>query len=756
MDGHEDAGEKEYERIWKAAVEGPSGDNSLEATLAHLDEVESKLQALRSDTIARLDAANAELQSHPLVQASGIEMLSEKMRSAQSAFERLEMRLSMVAHTASRIGNRLKSVHTLRETANEARRCIAHLFEFATTNKSLVGLSPLFVEEEHEKDAAAEVVKLRSILQEILAPAAANNNSAATTGAAAAPRSTALRNLRAASEHLELYAAALERRTLQAFRRGCAARDVEGMSRAVDVLRALGREELVQEEYLAAQAPALSPEGLGLDEEKISVSSVATQEPHQRLSLLLGATKALLSALQEEAQVLQSIYPEPEQALSDMLSRVAGRDGWLGQLAQGVFAVPDISDNANAEELLRFVNLLESAFERIEKLRAAAEPQLPFPCSAYSTHFPRGLLDRALSQHLAIERTVLRQLAQDLCSCLGDGGATVGDLIWTLVSGFRDAAERVRALAAPDRVAEDLLELYAGRGGDGGAGHLLGGVSVVVSAAFQAEARRARAAGAKPAQAFVRTMEVVGGVLGGMRALKAHYEEDVVAMLRDSEAAAASAQAAFAAARSGASSAIDAALAGAVSELRASLDAFLLRAQTKTDFKVAAGANIDVSRPTAACRGASSACLECTMSARGVLCAAGNLSAVEAEISAALASCVHAHVRRFTFCELGALQLKCDLSHYLDTVRRIAPPSKSAGAPAAGALRNGDAEARLEALAEQAALLVVPPESLPSLVDHSLGIGRSEALELLRLRDDFKTAKVGNRPLSVLFQAGVA
>lgn len=50
-------------------------------------------------------------------------------------------------------------------------------------------------------------------------------------------------------------------------------------------------------------------------------------------------------------------------------------------------------------------------------------------------------------------------------------------------------------------------------------------------------------------------------------------------------------------------------------------------------------------------------------------------------------------------------------------------------------------------------MLVVAPESLLGLVDGSLRMSHAQALKYIRLRDDFKTAKVDGSTLAVIFAA---
>lgn len=57
----------------------------------------------------------------------------------------------------------------------------------------------------------------------------------------------------------------------------------------------------------------------------------------------------------------------------------------------------------------------------------------------------------------------------------------------------------------------------------------------------------------------------------------------------------------------------------------------------------------------------------------------------------------------------------------------------------------------MQELSGLANMLIVAPDSLVGLVEGSLRISHRQALLFIRLRDDFKTAKVEGTPLSALF-----
>lgn len=94
------------------------------------------------------------------------------------------------------------------------------------------------------------------------------------------------------------------------------------------------------------------------------------------------------------------------------------------------------------------------------------------------------------------------------------------------------------------------------------------------------------------------------------------------------------------------------------------------------------------------------------------------------------------HMQRYSYSPTGALRWKRDISEYTDCIRGFASPSTH------------------EAFADLASLvniLLVAPERLVGLIDGSLRMSHQQALKYIKLREDFKTAKIGNSTLAMLF-----
>ena len=95
------------------------------------------------------------------------------------------------------------------------------------------------------------------------------------------------------------------------------------------------------------------------------------------------------------------------------------------------------------------------------------------------------------------------------------------------------------------------------------------------------------------------------------------------------------------------------------------------------------------------------------------------------------------HMQRWSFTPTGALRWKRDLGDYSDAVRQLGPWAMD--------------QARLDRLDSFANVLLVPVDSLVGVVEGELRLSYRQALPFIRLRSDFKTARVGGSPLDRVF-----
>lgn len=105
------------------------------------------------------------------------------------------------------------------------------------------------------------------------------------------------------------------------------------------------------------------------------------------------------------------------------------------------------------------------------------------------------------------------------------------------------------------------------------------------------------------------------------------------------------------------------------------------------------------------------------------------------QVGSLLYDAILAHMLRFRYSDFGALQLKRDMSEYAQCASTFGL-------------------SRVNELFEQgmqlANTLIVPAASLPDVLESGLQMDRATAKKYISLREDYATARVGGRPLSVV------
>jgi len=94
------------------------------------------------------------------------------------------------------------------------------------------------------------------------------------------------------------------------------------------------------------------------------------------------------------------------------------------------------------------------------------------------------------------------------------------------------------------------------------------------------------------------------------------------------------------------------------------------------------------------------------------------------------------HMLRFTFNMFGALQWKRDAAAYAEATRAF------------GVER---VDELFEEFLQLANVLIVPPTSLPGIVEGSLHMAKAEALKYIALREDYRSARIDGASLQSLF-----
>lgn len=101
---------------------------------------------------------------------------------------------------------------------------------------------------------------------------------------------------------------------------------------------------------------------------------------------------------------------------------------------------------------------------------------------------------------------------------------------------------------------------------------------------------------------------------------------------------------------------------------------------------------------------------------------------------------LESHMTHFSYSPMGALRWKRDVTEYAEALRPAITSSPAV-------------RSKFEELTGVINILLVAPESLPSLVESSLRLTHAQVLPYVKMREDYKTARVKGTSLAALFSA---
>ncbi|KAL4853455.1 Exocyst complex component SEC10b [Chlorella vulgaris] len=767
--------------------------------------------------------------------------LEAQWGAAQAAFADLEGRMTQVTQAAAKIGNRLQNAEVYRRRALDAGDAIRRLQEFAhATDPS--ALPPLFHDDARLGQAAAMTGKLLAVSQELISSRERVGLAGPRPRPNVAPTVGTIEN---ALEQLELYRNLLDNRVVSRFDAALARQDLPAMADCARTMAQFSQGESMlvhryistrpmftslrelqfvqQQQQLQASAAAAAAAALGSSGNAAAQQAAAAAQAGElsaadlsSLRALSSFYKGLLSAMRDEAVVLEQVFSSPAAALAQYLQRVFEQK--VQTAVDAVLAPPQAPAAGAAGALRCRLRLMAEVYGRT---RALAD-DLQELCGAGDSDAVRQLADgvcgAALEPHLHLELAWLAAAHEArLASHAAAGGGLSMEEVLAMLGMNEEAVSRCVLLSPPAQLAPAVRCLFlsstpqqAAATGcllEQVAAHALRGLATAVEAAARAaagpfnprlllsqqgqEAAPAAAAAAAPVAAgglgsgtapmpaaapqqpagqgrsqggggaegqaaaagplsrqdlHRAAAAAVGASLGAVlqavstlgamvSLLQQHYLRLLAPHLAGSAAEERACVAGLGALARGAEERVAGALQRCLALLLSQADSTLQAQQQRTDFcpPEAGAPPPPLDTPTPACL-ALCALLGAAVDAAERHLHGPNLTAFLAELGRRCCLQLEAHQQRQCFSPLGALRWKRDLSEYGCTAARLRSPA---------------ARLRLEELGQAANMLVVGPDSLLPLVDTTLRISHTAALAVIQLRQDYRTARVGEAGASL-------
>ncbi|EIE26781.1 Sec10-domain-containing protein [Coccomyxa subellipsoidea C-169] len=756
----------------------------VDKLLVNFQRAEKEMGDLEKMVDQKVQALHEKLRGKEEEFQEQLEAMEVGLEKAQSTFSQLDAQMSQSSQTAAKIGDRLHNAEGFRKRALEGVKVVTYLQEFANVAQ-LSELSELFQDDNRLAEAAAVTRHILTIGQELTfaKERVALLDEAPRSSGPGTPQPGSIEQ---AVAQVEAFRGLLEHRVIARFDAAVAAGDLGGMAECARIMAEFrqGESQLVQR-YISTRpmfidVRELSAGAAGAQVTDATTAGIAVRDLGQLY-------KGLLAAVKEEALVMEQVFPSPRTALIIFLQRVFEQRVQAAVDRMLVVHAP----NASAEARQQHLKLLVEVYKRTHAL--AEQLQEVVGDGTDVMEMSEGVFAEALADYPGMELAWL-QLLYDKAAQQAEATPTTLSMPSVLLSGFRsktqsqgvspelvkqfldwnaEAATRCEVLspagAAPANVRALFHSSTVQRACSGClleqvASHLISGLSQAVQACAAANSATygmqsitapSRIAITKAAYAVVegsvgRVLEAVGAATGIIRALQQHYAREIEPRVEPAPVEA---------------TACATGLAALVRAVERQADRTLVAEQRRTDFRPPEdGDTPQLDRPTEACA-LVAALLSALLRLAAQSLQASNLASFDTEarpFATLVGRRAHAllvgHMQRYVYSAMGALRWKRDVTEYADILRNSHSPTTNAQARRKPGLHQHHSPrgkrvvaAQMEDLAALVNILLVSPDSLIGLVQTSLHMSHKQALQYIRLREDFATAKVDGVPLAKIF-----
>ncbi|KAK9801425.1 hypothetical protein WJX73_010769 [Symbiochloris irregularis] len=721
----------------------------LQQLLEQFERADGELEEMRQQVDEDVQVAQEKVQAEEETFQVQVEVLEGSMDETQANFQELNAQMSQISQTFARIGDHLESSESKRKRSVEAAAVVQYLQLFANWSRDFQQLPQLFRSEDRLPEAAAMCRKLVGVGNELLR----GREEADEQAGGALPEGSA--DFQGSMEHavaqLQHYMSKyIVELVILRFDMALDGKDTADMAACSSIMMSMQGNctELVRRYRSKVRLKDYNP-GAG------PVPPGDAQAGKAALASLGDLCKRFQTKVAEHEPIIRAVFPDPGAALA-MLVEFLFEESGIEEKVNGM--MPRQLTGASAEVLQQYLKLGAEAYKRVLALAAVLQEVVRKAGKSHGTADADRVqlcvneaFGHALEQHLDQELTWLRQAHDVRAAKMQDLSL---ELVQQAMEAHTEAAERCRVLYAGELQAEHICTLFCSRSQDVAdlPGCLLQQVTSHVANALSAAVRHCEssclnpftAAGLSSRQAIqgaaAKVVEdSVGRVLSSValmakaaRLLQQHHARSVAPLLQGALSVTAA---------TGLASALDRMQGLALSAIRSTLEAFfhqvdttLMTLQQANDFKPLNDA-LEMG-PTVACSRVLPL-LDAMCKCSATHLQGANADSFNSEVGRRTGLLLTAHMQRWAFSRTGAIRWTQDVGTYREAVREF-------GAGAAS-------QARLDRLAMLANVLNVPVESLVMIVENELRLTHRQALPYIRLRSDFKTARVDGVSLEKLF-----
>ncbi|DBB07800.1 TPA: hypothetical protein ACH3X3_009214 [Trebouxia sp. C0006] len=710
-----------------------------EQLVEHFDKAEKELRRLQSQLDRQMQKLQRSVgEAERDYQAEVIE-LEAVVEEVHEGFQSLDQQMSRAGQTATKIGDRLQSAESLRSRAEEAISCIQYMQNFAACT-DFAELPELFQDSSRLSQAAAMTGRLLSVARDV-SGARERAASPSKLPVAAAKQGS----IEQAAHQLEAYRALLEKEVIASFDKAVHQKDLGTMAECAQVMTQFERGDVaLMQRYISTRPLFIDARELALGQGAAQVTD--TSSAITALRSLAALYKAIVQAVKDEAIIMEQVFPAPGDALVMFVTRLYEQR--VQASLDRLLVAP--APTAAAETLQQHMKLVTEAFKRTMALAESLQEVVGE--AANVADLANAVFSDILGDYPDIELQWLRLLHQSKSSQMSVEIAQE-HLTWNLESVERctvlsteaSCPSHVRQLfhAAANQQTPNscllqqisrlvLTGLAAAEEAGLRASQAPYGVATAGSASRTAIAKAASVASSEGLGRILDAMGTVSVIIG---LVQQHHVKVIQPRVEASGAEAAACNAGLTGVTKSVEDRVLASLQAGLTAFFAQVDRTLTTEQKRIDFRPPEDLPPPLDRPTDACLFATSLL---TTAAKAVqqLLHGTNSSAFTSELAHRMGALLLNHMQRYSYSPTGALRWKRDITEYTDCIHGF------------------DAQSADDSFTELASLvniLLVAPERLLGLIDGSLRISHQQALKYIKLREDFKTAKIGSSTLAMLF-----
>ncbi|KAL4535686.1 hypothetical protein Ndes2526A_g06503 [Nannochloris sp. 'desiccata'] len=783
-----------------ARNEGSQSCDQISNLLSSFQRLDTQLAELESQVQSRCTTLQDGVAADEAAHLARITVAERELAALTMTLRALETRGDNLTSFASRVGVRLQTVDHQRRRALRAAEALQHLAAFSRS-EDLSSLPEIFQDDDRMEEAASIAAQLSTAVEKAIQSSYGgggggngdggggdeDGGTAYNASSSPDPKFSPSRfrghpapgTLEAAAEQLELYRNVLDNRIVSKFDLAVSSQNFPVMAHCARIMAAAGAhgDSLLISRYISTRPLFSQPI---IDYSNGGNSSNATdprspsppiqqQQQQSQLSTKLSSPSSsspsastsdtaavaamrsltelyskLSSAIRDEAVVMEQVFLDCGKAvaaLRRLIEKTLALAEESAELAgQGGGLVPtELADAACGTALDRYMNLELAWLGGLgnQKLKTAK---------------------RTLQKELILDFISMNEEAVKRCVQVTPAGAAASAIRMLFHSGSNNTSTTIMGLSNKKAIATTTQACLLGQAGT----HMLLGLGGAadrcvsrLAGAFKPDlgANRDAAARSEATASLGTLLQAIAQVTEMSFMLKQHFDRVIGPLVALSQLESIACVEGLAQLVAAIDARTAAALERTLHQLFRKVAATLVAEQSKHDFRplnsdraavrttstmssTTINNNVGgIDTPTEACLSAV-ALLRAVGQQTAAHLHGSNLSSFLTAFSRRTAAVVETHAVRFIFSPEGALRWRRDVREFATCMNEL---GARAAAPA------------FEDLFSLAGLMIVPPESLPGLLDGVGHLEKARVRAIAERREDWKTARVGDRPLHALF-----